>query len=80
MTVFFLPLPVIQSLNLRYRREKAGLLCMFMLGSLTITSSIVRFAVQDLVVNNLPMCKRCKVSSYRILKANSPGLIKTFSL
>ncbi|EMD58254.1 hypothetical protein COCSADRAFT_42022 [Bipolaris sorokiniana ND90Pr] len=53
--IFFLPLPVIQSLNLRYRREKAGLLCMFMLGSLTITSSIVRFAVQDLVVNNLPM-------------------------
>ncbi|EUC29016.1 hypothetical protein COCCADRAFT_29846 [Bipolaris zeicola 26-R-13] len=53
--IFFLPLPVIKSLNFRYRREKAGLLCMFMLGSLTITSSLVRFAVQDLVVNNLPM-------------------------
>ncbi|EUC39822.1 hypothetical protein COCMIDRAFT_31108 [Bipolaris oryzae ATCC 44560] len=53
--IFLLPLPIIRSLNFRYRREKAGLLCMFMLGSLTITSSIVRFAVQDLVVNNLPM-------------------------
>ena len=52
-----LPLPLIQSLNLRYRREKAGLLCMFLLGSLTISASIVRFAVQDIIVNNLPTCK-----------------------
>jgi hypothetical protein len=34
-----------------------GLLCMFLLGCLTILAVVVRSALQDLTVNNLPTCK-----------------------
>lgn len=57
MQVFVLPLPLIRNLQLKYRREKIGLLSMFLLGFLTIMASVARFSVQDIVTNNLPMCK-----------------------
>jgi hypothetical protein len=54
--VFILPLPLIRGLHFHFRREKAGLLCVFLLGLFTISASIARFSVQDLVTNSVPLC------------------------
>ncbi|USP79205.1 hypothetical protein yc1106_06479 [Curvularia clavata] len=51
--IFLLPFPLIRGLNLRLKRERAGLLFVFMLGAITIIVSLARFIAMLIVANDI---------------------------
>lgn len=55
--VFVLPLPLINSMRLSERREKVGLLIVFLLGAITIIVSTARFAAIMMLSNDIMICK-----------------------
>jgi hypothetical protein len=55
--VFVLPLPIIRNLKIPRKRERAGLMVIFLLGVITITVSLARFIAMLLVSNNIAICK-----------------------
>jgi hypothetical protein len=57
LLVFILPLPIICTLKIPRRRERAGLLVLFLLGIITIAVSAARFIAMLLVSNNIAICK-----------------------
>lgn len=56
-TVFVVPLPLIHNLSIPRRRERAGLMVIFLLGAITIAVSTARFIAMLLVSNNIAICK-----------------------
>lgn len=51
--IFILPFPLIRGLNLRLKRERAGLSIVFMLGAITIIVSLARFIAMLIVSNDI---------------------------
>jgi hypothetical protein len=56
LIVFVLPLPIICNLKITRKRERAGLLVLFLLGAITIAVSAARFIAMLLVSNNIAIC------------------------
>lgn len=54
--VFVLPLPIIRNLKIPRKRERAGLLVLFLLGAITIAVSAARFTAMLFVNNNIAIC------------------------
>lgn len=54
--VFVLPLWLIGGLRLSQRREKAGLMFVFLLGAITILVSTSRFIAMMMLSNNIMIC------------------------
>ncbi|EAT88773.1 hypothetical protein SNOG_03568 [Parastagonospora nodorum SN15] len=54
--VFVLPLPIIRNLKIPRKRERAGLLVLFLLGAITIAVSAARFIAMLMVANNIAIC------------------------
>jgi hypothetical protein len=57
LLVFILPLPIIRNLKIPRKRERAGLLVLFLLGVITIAVSAARFIAMLLVSNDISICK-----------------------
>jgi hypothetical protein len=55
--VFVLPLPVVFNLTFSRKRERAGLMVVFLLGVVTMTVSAARFMGMLFVSNNIAICK-----------------------
>ncbi|KAH3986446.1 hypothetical protein HBI25_027500 [Parastagonospora nodorum] len=51
--IFVLPLPIIRNLKIPRKRERAGLLVLFLLGAITIAVSAARFIAMLMVANNI---------------------------
>lgn len=54
--VFVLPLPIIRNLKIPRKRERVGLLVLFLLGAITIAVSAARFIAMLMVANNIAIC------------------------
>jgi hypothetical protein len=61
--VFVLPLPIIRNLKIPRKRERAGLMILFLLGVITIAVSLARFIAMLLVSNNIAICKTAALLS-----------------
>lgn len=59
--VFVLPLPIIRNLKMPRKRERAGLLVLFLLGAITIAVSVARFIAMLMVENNIAICNTATI-------------------